>query len=132
MKVTQEQALEALERMRRNALYGISSGDYEIMNPDGYAVDMDTHLEDVQTLRQFIEGQGWKPIETAPMDGTKVLITNGRWVYTAKWKSDCQHGGFEERVGWQIFDCEDPYYSVAAENHEITHWKPISPPSGEE
>lgn len=123
--MTQKEALEAYQ--------DICNQLFEMANEaDASRHYLEAMGKKFKLLRQFIEGQGWKPIETAPMDGTKVLITNGRWVYTAKWKSDCQHGGFEERVGWQIFDCEDPYYSVAAENHEITHWKPISPPSGEE
>lgn len=46
---------EAFNRMRRNASLGLSAGDYEVMNPDGYAIDMDTHYEDVHTIRTALQ-----------------------------------------------------------------------------
>lgn len=70
----------------------------------------------------------WCPIADAPRDGTNILLTDGKWIDIARWSDKCQHGRFEESPGWQIFDCEDGWYSVSFENP--THWMPLpDPPS---
>jgi len=67
----------------------------------------------------------WKPIETAPKDGTRVLIED-RGIYIAYWSERCAFEQFKTMPGWQIFDCEDGWYSVAAE--APTHWMPLPAP----
>jgi len=42
---------EALERLIKDACYGISSGDHEIMNPDNYKKEIEQHESDVKTIR---------------------------------------------------------------------------------
>ena len=69
----------------------------------------------------------WKPIETAPKDGTTILLC----------KVGCtpSTGVFDERLGWIDFEAEDP--SLRAEWIETgtewdpTHWMPIPPPPAE-
>jgi hypothetical protein len=64
----------------------------------------------------------WQPIETAPKDGTKILIfDNG--VYTARWKDEARYYQFETRPGWQIYECDDGFYSIATD--AATHWMPL-------
>jgi len=75
-------------------------------------------------------GDGWMPIETAPKDGTRVLLYPGG-AFTARWSEECQFGQFKTAPGWQIFECEDPYYSVAED--EPTHWRPLpAPPAAQD
>lgn len=75
----------------------------------------------------------WQGIETAPKDGTRVLIFSEGHVCIAYWSEDAYFGETEyARPGWQIFNCEmDHWYSVATETP--THWQPLpEPPKGEE
>lgn len=102
-EVTQEQALEALERMRRNASAGVSANDYEIMNPDGYAVDMDTHFEDVETLRQYIEGQGEALRSMQEVDVEEIR--------EELWSDWCEHSGDK--------DCTDVYLDHISQNYHL-------------
>ena len=66
----------------------------------------------------------WKPIETAPKDGTEILVcgfaSRGYYVTTAKW-----HGE------WMLFNADDDAHTVESFDH--THWMPLpSPPKEEE
>lgn len=63
----------------------------------------------------------WQPIETAPK-GVRVLIWDGA-PYFASWSDECEHGQFNTAPGWQIFECEDGFYSCAAD--APTHWAPV-------
>jgi hypothetical protein len=67
------------------------------------------------------------PIETAPKDGTRILIFDHAW-YIAKWVESAEFGGNEEnKPGWQIFECEgDTWYAVATDT--ATHWMPLPAP----
>jgi hypothetical protein len=76
----------------------------------------------------------WQPIDTAPKDGTRVLICTARgFVTDARWSESACFGGQErDRPGWQMHYCDDdPWYSEATEN--ATHWMPLpEPPSTEQ
>lgn len=74
----------------------------------------------------FINGSGslekWQPIETAPRDGTEILVIDATWfnakINQSSWKNDKfdkEHGGW-----WDGFStCYRP-----------THWQPLpSPPN---
>lgn len=74
------------------------------------------------------QGAGWRPIETAPKDGTKIDL----WVY---WP---EHGEsrratnaywHEDRLDWWIDGyCVNQY----AHCPKITHWMPLPPAPGEQ
>ena len=72
----------------------------------------------------------WRPIETAPKDGTRVLICHGhapRNIYVAWWLDEAQFGDDKTGPGWQIFDCGmDVWYAVATD--DPTHWMPLPDP----
>jgi len=74
----------------------------------------------------------WQPIETAPKDGTRIIVySNGPsfsgafknrwndenipWVGEVKWRE----GWYNEKInGWMIANCDEEYgYFV-----EATHW----------
>ena len=58
----------------------------------------------------------WQPIETAPMDGSQFLITDGECVCPAEWTGD----------DWHIFDTTCHMVFQTTEN--ITHWMPLPEP----
>ena len=66
----------------------------------------------------------WQPIDTAPKDGTSVLLC------VAPFKPLV--GRFDRRLGWVDFDeDEDSLRSLWIEegtDYEPTHWMPLPPP----
>lgn len=59
----------------------------------------------------------WHPIETAPLDGTSVLVAEGRAVGEAK---------YYERDGWR-WAGNDPTDSWGSTVYP-THWQPLPMP----
>lgn len=71
-------------------------------------------------------------IDTAPRDGSKVMICWRQEWFFARWSVDAEFGlGELTRPGWQIFDCDDAWYSLACEPDEPTHWMPAPPLPGQ-
>lgn len=59
---------------------------------------------------------GWRPIETAPRDGSEILVTDGRRVWVSRWGP--RYGG---PVTWELVDFA----------YDPTHWllvPPLPPP----
>jgi hypothetical protein len=60
----------------------------------------------------------WRPIETAPKDGTAVLVSEGRFCYCVEWN--------EEFDWWAVDDNKlGPFRLRGA---APTHWMPLPPP----
>lgn len=74
----------------------------------------------------------WQPIDTVPKDGTRVLLTKGISVVLGHWESNPEYGGDKEEdeigPGFQIFSCEDSWYSWAIQESYFTHWMPLPEP----
>jgi len=71
---------------------------------------------------------GWRSIETAPRDGTRILIADGRSTDAAYW-SQCAKGyGGSKRYPWVILD-ETNGVNGMTETHP-THWQPLPAPPG--
>ena len=68
----------------------------------------------------------WQPIETAPKDARRILISDQFGIYIAQWAQDAELGQAKTGPGWQIFSCEDCWYSYVATNP--THWMPLPEP----
>ena len=66
----------------------------------------------------FVVEQGWQPIETAPRDGTRVLVyappVASSEYETARQRVDW----WGEPDGWQMMRPRQPY----------THWRPLPTP----
>lgn len=87
-----------------------------------------------ETIAEAVKAQEWQPIETAPMNGTKILIWDGKQIYAAWW-----HDQFEG-LAWDGESKELPYRgawtdcAVASFNYEEfmeytpTHWMPLPAP----
>lgn len=72
-------------------------------------------------------GSEWKPIETAPRDGTEVILHDRGTVGSGFWsKSD---GAYRADDGW--FWEMDRGDLLIARNCSPTEWMPLPPPPGE-
>jgi len=67
---------------------------------------------------------GWQPIETAPRDGTEVILWDGAFRMIGHWTGD-QKDPECSPDGWVRDFCTDPM-------HEPTHWQPLPPPPSKE
>jgi hypothetical protein len=67
----------------------------------------------------------WQPIETAPKDGTNIILLLRGWP-TVGWYTDIKHyvhGKLSyEHSGWKI-----PWGSFGRDKDEPTHWMPFPP-----
>lgn len=72
----------------------------------------------------------WQPIETAPKDGTRVLLSNAFGAWMAEYRPVYQSG----------YRPPDPWFSVMLNHDHLpkagrygkpTHWMPLPPTSSE-
>lgn len=108
-----QKALEALSRM-----YGYADDVF-----DDAAV-----REDFETIRAALEAKavdvGWKLIETAPRDGTDVLITDGKDYAVAYFNGEQWRDVGD--IGWAGIDIDYP------DEDQPTHWMPLPKPPTKE
>lgn len=64
---------------------------------------------------------GWRPIETAPRDGTDVMLYANHDCYIAAWYDDAWHADFTVLA-------KMPFEQEAG---EPTHWMPLPEPPHE-
>lgn len=104
------------------------------------------HAAELAALRARVAeleaGQDWQPIETAPKDGTEVIIFNPRWSYAPKAKWDLIDGDEGCFGAWVL---EDDFWSPGVDNGALgwaediedgnmpTVWCPLpTPPASQE
>ena len=86
----------------------------------------------IEALAKDAEARGWQPIDTAPKDGTSVLVYpptwNGRSAAIAKWESDKY--AKKPRPFWRRDD--DMGRVTISRERSPTHWMPLplSPDKG--
>ena len=73
----------------------------------------------------------WKPIESAPRDGTSILVyvpapTVGGRVMQASWSADWY--GDKTNQGWMPANCDEEYGC----HYVATHWMPLPSPPKEQ
>ena len=86
-------------------------------------------------IKERDEATSWRPIETAPMDGTVVMlygdgrVTCGSWIaerdIMVSDHSGCYPSGETEPAYWQSHD------GGFTESHPATHWMPLPQPPRE-
>ena len=73
--------------------------------------------------------RGWQPIETAPKDGTTVLVwfkTHG--CMSARW-TDRDEGPTSDYACWHVDDYKHgPYQVRGYRSGDDTHWMPLPEP----
>lgn len=73
----------------------------------------------------------WQPIDTAPKDDTRILACGRPGVFIVRWSHKAQFEAFNTHPGWQVFECEDGFYSWAFDPETLTHWMPLPKPADE-
>ena len=75
----------------------------------------------------------WQPIETAPRDGTEILLSNGFVVAQGAYLYD--EGGIREHrdldgnyIGQDESDGYDGWVDFSGGMPDPTHWMPLPPP----
>lgn len=66
----------------------------------------------------------WQPIETAPKDGTRVLLGRAEWVEIGRWLANSRAYRGAPLGTWM-----DDADNGGPEGHDWpTHWMPLPPP----
>ena len=66
----------------------------------------------------------WQPIETAPRDGSYVLVSNGHGVWVARFK-DVYQSGWKPPTPWQSMMLNHDHIPSAKRSGSPTHWMPL-------
>ena len=104
-------------------------GEYDIVDAGGRVL---WRMEGA-ALAEWVCGvlnaaQPWRPIKTAPKDGSLILATgcNGfRTVVAAWWKEASERYGTDGEAGWRGVINDQGVVRIA----EPTHWMPLPPAS---
>lgn len=70
-----------------------------------------------ESAKQKGEAEGWRPIESAPKDGTNILLAHARAVFDGYWDVYAN--------GW-VDDVTDLYEDKIT--YQATHWRPLPEP----
>ncbi len=105
-------------------LYGWTFGDRATF----LVGDGREHVQISKGVRRAMEvamGGDWRPIETAPKDGTRIIVCDAAgWVGEVDWF----HSWYNDTTqpGWMIANCDEEYGHYV----EATYWMPLPAPQG--
>jgi len=72
---------------------------------------------------------GWRPIETAPKDGTRIMVAYKGGVTIATFLKDAAEYEDDHGPHFVEFDCDDHFYSShLVDKNAPTHWRPLPAP----
>lgn len=72
----------------------------------------------------------WMPISSAPRDGTRILLFNGREVSAGAWMPVRKNDPDAEKYPWSVYD-NDVWQMVNAwtdGKYGASHWMPLPKP----
>lgn len=90
------------------------------------------HITALTTERDALrEANAWQPIETAPRDGTKILVfTHRENVEISKW-FESYFDEYEPVEGTEYFRKVRRKYTEGWNSNTPTHWRPLPAPPAE-
>lgn len=68
----------------------------------------------------------WQPIETAPRDGSDVLLTDGVNIENCYYNKE-----YKCSEGWWVVSCSDNWGFACVHEAQPTHWMPLPKPPKE-
>lgn len=69
----------------------------------------------------------WKPIESAPGDGSYILVANSHGAWIAKWHPVFQ-SGYRPSNPWASLMLNHDHIDKPGRYDHPTHWMPLPPP----
>ena len=92
-------------------------------DPSNWADDdpeMVVPLKHARTLEEELAARSWQPIETAPRDGSHVILTDSKRQWLGYWEAQSPYGGTTN----EFVSCTLPW---ASGEKKPTHWMPLPP-----
>lgn len=132
--------VEALERELTDAVQSVAAaplrtaGAFRIYTPQIDEHQVEQWREALSAARSLLLGlereQGWQPIESAPKDGTAILVTRhmGHWGWVrgyARWE-EANYRNVGVFAGWISHGFTDPPGELGLAHP--THWRPLPAP----
>ena len=72
----------------------------------------------------------WQPIDTAPRDGTRVLLSNAHGVWMAEYRPVCT-SGYRPDSPWFSVMLNHEHIPRVGRHNKPTHWMPLPEPPSE-
>jgi hypothetical protein len=102
-----------------------------------FKADREAQIEaDLRTLLSAVDGDGWRPIETAPKDGSRILVfdemaaDNESPVVMVAWLNDAERHN-RKRFAWCVPGSWQDEQGGHCTADRPTHWRPLpAPPQG--
>lgn len=69
----------------------------------------------------------WQPIETAPQDGTCILLSNGHGCFIARYKPVFD-SGYRPSNPWYSMMLNHDHIEEPFRYEKATHWQPLPDP----
>ena len=70
----------------------------------------------------------WKRMKSAPRDGTDILVTNGKYITSIRYRKDNEKGIHAAEMikdfPWELSDSNEYRVTVCRET-TFTHWQPM-------
>ncbi len=128
MTPTPQPAKPLRERLLAAADY---SGNHATAKPDIAPTEREHILGLVALLREAAEAvavDGWQPIETAPKDGTYVLVANAHGAWVASWRP-IYTSGYRPSNPWASVMLNHNHIPAPGRYDKPTLWRPLAAPS---
>ena len=74
--------------------------------------------------RNRLRDAAWHPIETAPTDGTAILVAHCAGVWVAKYR-ETYASGYKPENPWQSMMLNHEHFDYRNAPHRPTHWRPL-------
>ena len=81
-------------------------------------------------LKADAERIEWQPIETAPKDGTDILVMTGETMHVVRWiniHGDFDYWTVDDRYFYKTGDDFDFDFESGCFLEHLTHWMPLPP-----
>ena len=122
-KITAAPPLPAeVEEMRKTLL--AVAGDLYAADENGDCIEHIDALSRAASLLSRWPG-GWRPISTAPKDGTNILLTDGAEVASGYWAEKTENALTMRPACWMV------HWVIGKPGTHPIHWQPIPEPPNE-